>query len=200
MNTSQAINILSSLRKWCVELNQDINEELNQAIKEECEWRLTTFNRLMSVQVMSAASTIVRIPKIGKFQIAYSVTELDSWPKEKTVVFYLAAKPANIRVVANDLDDIWRCLYGNKDYETWLPDNYNVEINEPHFHYANANHHDGRQYRRLRLAIPASALEHYSDRGKWLQFITELITGQLFNDVFQYNVARLKVKQYLAST
>ena len=98
------------------------------------------------------------------------------------------------------MDDIWRCLSGVIDYASWLPDDYIVEINEQHFHYAYANHHDGRQYRRLRLAIPASNLESYSDRGNWLQFITKLATAQLLNDVFQYNSAKAKMEQYLVST
>jgi hypothetical protein len=196
MNTSQAINILLSLRKWCEELNQAINVECGHML----EWRLTTSDRLMSTQIMSAASSIVPIVGLGKFQIAYSVTGLNNPEEEKNVVFFLAAKPANIRVVANDMDDIWRCLSGSKDYESWLPDDYFVEINERHFHYAYANHHDGRQYRRLKLEIPASYLESYSDRDNWLQFITKLATAQLFNDVFQYNSARSKMEQYLASS
>jgi hypothetical protein len=196
MNTSQAINILSSLRKWCEDLNQAINAECSHML----EWRLTNLDRLMSTRMMSAASPFVSIPGFGKFQIAYSVTGLNTPEEEKSVVFFLAAKPANLRVVANDMDDIWRCLSGSKDYESWLTDDYFVEINERHFHYAYANHHDGRQYRRLRLEIPASNLESYSDRDNWLQFITKLATYQLFNDVFQYNSARSKMEQYLAST
>ena len=195
MNASQAINILSSLRKWCEELNQAINTECGHVLR----WRLTNFDRFISNRVMSAASPVVPIPGLGKFQVAYSVTGLDTPEEEKIVVFYLAAKPAKVRVVANDMEDIWCCLSGSKDYESWLSDDYFVEVNEQHIHYACANHHDGRQYRRLRLRIPASRLESYSDRVIWLQFITKLATAQLFNDVFQYNVARSRMEQYMAS-
>lgn len=194
MNTRQAINVLNSLRKWCQELNQAIEQEVGYPLS----WRLTSIELLMSSGVISSASEFVSIPGAGKFQIGYSVTGLDSTPREKKVVFYLAAKPANIRVVANDMIDIWKILSRNANYDQWLANEYCIAIDEPHFHYAFTNHSDGKQYRRLRIVLAASELETDCNRGYWLRFIASLATNQLLNGIFQYNVVRSRLERELS--
>lgn len=196
MDTRQAINVLSSLRKWCLELNQAIDTAIGDPFSP-LTWRtLTSMGRLIRYGVLSAVSEFVLIPRTGKFQIAYSVTGLDGNPNEKKVVFYLAAKPANFRVVASDMSDIGSFLSKDVAYDQWLDDDgYDVEIDESNFHYAVIDHSDGTQFRRLRLAIAVSELENYHSRDYWLRTVAKLASNQLLNGVFQYNAARARMER-----
>ena len=193
MKICEAMAVLGSLRKWCDDLNCMFIEKAAYPVV----WRVSTYDRLIKTGVISSASEMVKISCTGKFQIAYSLPELNGPSDLKKIVFYLSAKPANERVVTGDFDDIWDFLSRNIEYEKWLGDPYQIELSSDSFHYAYAMHSDGKQYRRLRLALPLSMLEKSSDRDLWLSYLVKLATVQLLGDVFQYNAAKAKFEEYL---
>jgi hypothetical protein len=197
MNTSEAIAVIRSIGKWCDELNQAIGTEIGDSIS----WRMSTFDRMVKTGSISSASEIVLRPGTGKFQIAYTVTGLTGDPGDKKVVMYLSAKPANVRVVSNDMLDIWDFLSRNGSYEAWTAgDDCIAEISSPNFHYSYYEHTDGKQYRRLRLVLTAADLESNGGRTIFLPYVVKLVSQQLLNDVFQYNAAKTRMDALSAAT
>jgi len=183
MNTSEALAVIRSVRSWCEELCKDIDAEFEAPIG----WRYLSFNQVVKNGVISCASEIQSISKVGKFQIAFSVVRLDGKPEEKQIIFYLSAKRANERVVQGDMVDSWRFLSTDEYYENWLGDNYSVLINGPYAHYAFSEHRDGHQIRRLRVVFSADVMERSGGRGEWLSYVVKLASQRLLNNVFQYN-------------
>jgi hypothetical protein len=197
MNTSEAIAVIRSIGKWCDELNQAIGTEIGDSIS----WRMSTFDRMVKTGSISSASEIVLRPGTGKFQIAYTVTGLTGDPGDKKVVMYLSEKPANVRVVSNDMLDIWDFLSRNGSYEAWTAgDDCIAEISSPNFHYSYYEHTDGKQYRRLRLVLTAADLESNGGRTIFLPYVVKLVSQQLLNDVFQYNAAKTRMDALSAAT
>lgn len=183
MNTGEALAVIRSMRSWCEELCKDIDAEFETPLG----WRYLSFNQVVRNGVISCASGIQSIPKVGKFQIAFSVVGLDGKPEEKQIIFYLSSKRANERVVQGDLDDSWGFLSKDEDYENWLGDNYNVLINEPYAHYAFREHRDGNQIRRLRVVFSADVIEKSGGRSERITYLVNLASQRLLSNVFQYN-------------
>ena len=183
MNTGEALAVIRSMRSWCEELCKDIDAEFEAPLG----WRYLSFNQVVRNGVISCASEIQSIPKVGKFQIAFSVVGLDGKPEEKKVIFYLSAKRANERVVQGDMIDSWKFLSTDEDYENWLGDNYSVLINGSYAHYAFNEHRDGHQIRRLRVVFSADVMEKSGGRSEWVSYLVKLVSQRLLNNIFQYN-------------
>lgn len=198
MNTKDAIDVLSSIREWCDDLNDAIEKELG----EPADWKISSFDKMVKSGMVSSITQVLTFPGFGKYQIGYSLTRLNDDPETKEIRIYLSGKRAHVRVVSNDMEDISGSMTG--DYESWLERNgYGTDLSSeetsPHFHYAYADHKDGTQYRRVRIVLNAAELEPYGNRDKWVLYIVKLATSQLLNEVFQYNAAKNKVDAFLNS-
>ncbi|MBR7793954.1 DEAD/DEAH box helicase [Undibacterium sp. FT147W] len=185
MNTSEAIDILCRAKQWCEDLNKAINNELG----ENDEWKISSFDKIVKDGKISTVSKIFSYPSYGKYQIGYSLEGLNGPNELKKIKIFISGKAANVRVVSNDLKDIWGSM--SNDYANWLEKNgFTFGINTPHFNYAYADHRDGKQYRRICIVLSVDEMEIYSNRDGWVSYISKLAQEQLLNDVFQFNVAR----------
>jgi len=198
MKTDLAIQVLNTVKKWCDELNDAIGHSIGHA----CRWRQTGFDKLVESGSISCASEILAESGVGRFQIAYSYTGMNSSEESKRLIFFLFAKPANSRVVRSEVSDIWDFIKrkSRQDYAEWLGSEYFVQLDEPYFHYALAEHTDGKQYRRLRLVLAAAEFERADRREYWLQTIGTLAIKLLSNDVFQYNAAWTNIQRSLSTS
>lgn len=190
MNTSEAIAVIKSLKSWCEDLCADIGAEFDSPLR----WRNLSFNKVIEHGVISCASEMQTISKIGKYQIAFSVSRLDGKPEEKQIIFYLSAKLANMRVVQGDMSDSWDFLSRSGNYEKWLGDDFTTLVDGPGVHYAIWERMDGHQVRCLRLTFPVVAMEWSGGRKEWIPYIAKLASKQLLNVVFQYNQVAGKMK------
>jgi hypothetical protein len=190
MNTSKAIDVLRSTKKWC----EDLNIAFDSALFESADWKLSSFVQIIDNGAITSVSKIFRLVGEGKFQIGYTLSGLCDKPDAKIIKIYLSGKKVNFRVVADDMDDVRDSMKG--DYDNWLNRNdYSIVYNTPFFHYAYANHRDGNQYRRVRITIPADVMEVHEKREEWIQLIVDQAGRCLLNDQYQYNVAKEKVER-----
>lgn len=182
MDTREAIEVLQSAKKWC----EDLNSAIDNMYCEPYDWKISSFDKIVDSGTISSVSKIFRLSGEGKYQIAYELSGLLGEAQDKVLKIYISSKRANVRVVSDDMEDVRDSMRG--DYVKWLGSNdYSTIHDTSIFHYACSDHQDGTQYRRIRITLPASAMEVHDKRDKWVRLIVDLARTRLLNERFQYN-------------
>lgn len=191
MNTSEAIDVLRSVKKWC----ESLNEYFDGAVGYSCAWSTSNFNKIISAGTVISTSSVLKEKGEGKFQIGYQITGLIDSPIDKSICFYLSGKGAINRVVTGDMLDIKISM---ADHENWLVQNgFTIKCASPLFLYAYADHSDGNKYRRVRICLPVSELEVTTQRVEWVKLITDIAFELFQNKIFRYNQARKSVEDLI---